>query len=122
MYQERAISKLQQELKEFQSKDLKAKAVKDAVADALIDFCKQDDEFAQAIVQSDKTLSDCCNAAVKGTGNSASDLEIFQKAAKFYFQPAKIHLTMTIDLCGNIGEAEKTGKVIELSFDELFSD
>lgn len=122
MYQERAISKLQQELKEFQSKDLKAKAVKDAVADALIDFCKQDDEFAQAIVQSDKTLSDCCNDAVKGTGNSASDIEIFQKAAKFYFQTAKIHFTMTIDLCGNIGEAEKTGKVIELSFDELFSD
>ena len=51
MYQERAISKLQQELKEFQSNDNKAKAVKDAVADALIDFCKQDDEFAQAIVQ-----------------------------------------------------------------------
>lgn len=122
MYQERAISKLQQELKAFQSNDNKAKAVKDAVADALIDFCKQDDEFAQAIVQSDKTLSDCCNAAMKGVGNSISDLEVFKKAVKFYFSTADIQFKMTIDLCGNIGESEKTGKVIELSFDELFSD
>ena len=122
MYQERAISKLQQELKEFQSNDNKAKAVKDAVADALIDFCKQDDEFAQAIVKSDKTLSDCCNATMKGVGNSISDLEVFKKAVKFYFSTADIQFKMAIDLCGNIGEAEKTGKVIELSFDELFSE
>lgn len=122
MYQERAISKIQKELKEFHSKDLKAKAVKDAVADALIDFCKQDDEFAQAIVQSDKTLSDCCEDAMKGVGNSISDIAVFKKAVKFYFSTADIKCKMTIDLCGNIGEAEKTGKVIELSFDELFSE
>ncbi len=122
MYQESAISKLQKELKAFQSNDNKAKAVKDAVADALIDFCKQDDEFAQAIVQSDKTLSDCCNATMKGVGNSISDLEVFKKAVKFYFSTADIQFKMAIDLCGNIGESEKTGKVIELSFDELFSD
>lgn len=120
MYQEQAILKIDKELKAFKSNDRKAQAVKDAVAEALKDFCRQDDEFAQAVVQTDKTLSQCCEAAVEKCGSAISDLEVYKKAVKFYFSTADVQMKMTIDLCGNIGEADKKGKVIELNFDDLF--
>lgn len=118
MYKEQAILKIDKELKGF-SGDQKAKAVSQAVADTLKMFCEQDDEFAQAIVQNDKTLSDCCKSIMQKVGNSISDIEVYKRAVKFYFSTADIQMKMTIDLCGNIGSADK-GKVIELSFDDLF--
>ena len=59
MYQEQAIEKLKNELKGF-SGGPKEKAVSKPVAETLEMFCRQDDEFAQAIVENEKTLSDCC--------------------------------------------------------------
>lgn len=117
MYKEQAINKLSEELKVFKG-DRKEKAVSQSVADTLKMFCEQDDEFAQAIVQSDKTLSDCCAHIMKGVGNSISDIEVYQKAVKFYFSTADIKFQMTIDLCGDISTPK--GKVISLTFDDLF--
>ncbi len=118
MYKEQAITKLETELKEFKSGDKKASAVKKAVADTLKIFCEQDEEFAQAIVQTDKTLSDCCTEIMKGTGNSISDIEVYKKAVNFYFAGADIKMTMEIDLVGSA--AKPQGKVIKLSIDDLF--
>lgn len=59
MYQQQAIEKISAELKTFKGGN-NEKVISQSVADALKTFCEQDDEFAQAIVQSDKTLSDCC--------------------------------------------------------------
>lgn len=118
MYKEKAIEKLEKELKAFRSTDNKARAVKDAVADSLKMFCEQDEEFAQAIVQTDKTLSDCCESIMKKTGNSVSDIEVYKRAVNFYFAGADIKVKMTIDLIGSA--AEEKGKVIELTFDDLF--
>lgn len=122
MFKEQAIEKLNKELKEFKSTDNKAKAVKTAVADTLKNFCEQDDEFAQAVVQNDKTLSDCCTNIMKSVGNSISDLDVFKKAVKFYFSTADIKFNMSIDLCGNIDSVETSGKIIKLSLDDLFGD
>lgn len=119
-FKEQAIRKLEEELKEFKSTDNKAKAVKSAVADALKSFCEQDDEFAQAVVQNDKSLSDCCNGIMKGVGNCISDLDVYKKAVKFYFSGADIKMTMKIDLIGSAADNKPQGKVIELSFDDLF--
>ncbi len=119
MYQQQAIEKIEKELKAFKGGN-NERVISQSVADVLKTFCEQEDEFAQAIVQSDKTLSDCCVEILKGVGNGISDLEAYKKAVKFYFSTADVQFKMTIDLCGNIGEATPKGKVIELSFDDLF--
>lgn len=120
MYKEQAIEKLNNELKAFKSSDRKASAVKKEVADTLKMFCNQDDEFAQAVVQNDKTLSDCCTEVMKGVGNSVSDIEVYKKAVNFYFAGAEIKMTMEIDLIGSAAEDKQQGKIIKLSIDDLF--
>lgn len=119
MYQEQAIEKLENELKGF-SGGPKEKAVSKPVAETLEMFCRQDDEFAQAIVESDKTLSDCCKKIMEKTGNAVSDIEVYKRAVQFYFSTADIEMTMRINLCGNLTPERHTGKVISLSLDDLF--
>ena len=97
-----AEEKLIEESKNNTIKDQKAKAVLDAVKNALIIFCKQDEEFAQAIVENKKTLTDCCTEIMKGVGNSISDLEVYKKAVEFYFKGADISFEMKIDLCASV--------------------
>ncbi len=76
----------------------KGKAVGTYVVKVLTDFCRQNAEFAQAIVQSGKTVNDCVEAAVKGAGNSISDFDVYSKAAAFWFEGATVKFTMTLDL------------------------
>lgn len=120
MFKEQAIEKLNKEEKEFKG-DSHGKCVYKAVAEALRDFCTQDDEFAQAVVQTDRTLSDCVKEVTKGVGNVLSDLDAYRSAVKFYFSTADVKFIMQLDLCGDLtaGEAEKRG-VIHLTLDDLF--
>jgi len=119
LYQFDALRKLDSELKSFKGGQ-KEGAVKAALYNALADFCRQDDEFAQAVVQCDKTLSDCAAAAMKGVGSSISDLEVYHKAVQFYFPGAEVRMTMTVDLVGAAGadaegESKSAGVVLDLS-------
>lgn len=82
------------------------KVVAGETAKALIQFCKQEQEFEQAIEQSGKTFQECLDSIVKGVKNSISDLEAYTKAVKFYFSTAIVHFNMTIDLSGDNGYAE----------------
>lgn len=93
-----AVKKLTAEKKDVTGR--KEKAMATAVFDAIKDFCRQDPEFAQAVVQGG-SFADCMKAVAKGVGNSISDLEAYKKAVAFYFPGAKIHMTMTIDLIGD---------------------
>lgn len=77
--------------------DNKGKAIRPSVVKALLDFAGQEDEFAQAIVQGG-SLSDCIAAVLKGVGRSISDLEVYKRAAAFYFPGADVHFSMRIDL------------------------
>ena len=79
----------------------KEAAMKNAVKAALLDFCKQDGEFAQAVAQGG-SFPDCMKAVAKGVGNSVSDLEAYRKAVAFYFPGADIQMTMRIDLCASV--------------------
>lgn len=83
----------------------KESAMKNAVCAALEDFCLQDEEFAQAVVQGGN-FADCMTAVAKGVGGSISDLEAYTKAVRFYFPGAEIRVQMTIDLAGEAGKAE----------------
>lgn len=61
----------------------------------LEDFCRQDGEFAQAVVQGG-SVADCAAACVKGTGDAISDLEVYRRAAQFYFPGCEVEMTMKI--------------------------
>lgn len=103
---EQAEEKLNAGLKEV--KGQKEGAMKNAVKDALLSFCRQEEEFAQAIVQGG-SFAECMAAVAKGVGSSISDLEAYKKAVAFYFPGAKIQYTMTIDLIGAAGRDEADG-------------
>lgn len=103
-YYDQAKAKLEAEGK-F---DRYASAMKGAVKAKLLDFCRQDEEFAQAVAQGG-AFADCMKAVVKGIQNqSIEDLKAYELAVAFYFPGAKIRCTMTIDLIGEArGEEEK---------------
>ena len=80
-----AVKKLRDELNDKSAKwSARAQAVKTAVCDALIMFCGQEEEFAQAVLQSEKSLAAVCEECVKGAGSSISDFLIFFNFYKFF--------------------------------------
>ena len=87
-----------------------------AVLAAIKDFCAQDEEFAQAVVQGG-SFADCMKAVAAGVGNAISDIDAYRKAVEFYFPGAKIQVQMTIDLIGDAAKAtpeekQESGPVI----------
>lgn len=107
----KAIEKLNEESEKVSGQ--KEEVVSAYVLDVLKKFCEQEPEFAQAIVQTDKTFADCLTEILKGTENCISDLKVCEKAAQFYFPGAKVNFKMTIDL---VGEAEqKRGLILDLA-------
>ncbi len=100
----------------------RANVMKKAVRDALIEFCSQDAEFAQAVAQGG-SFADCMKAveaAIKGS--SISDFEAYGAAVRFYFPGAGIKCEMRINLCESVGaedlpqpEKPKAGPIIDLS-------
>lgn len=93
-YTQEALAKLKKELPEV--KGTKESAMKKAVAEALEGFCRQDGEFAQAVVQGG-SFPECMKAVAKGVGGSISDLDAYKKAVKFYFPGAEVRFTMTVE-------------------------
>lgn len=98
-----AIDKLAREREEtkFAFHD-PARAMRDAVAEALTEFCRQDEEFAQAVVQGGG-FADCMAAVSKDVVSVLSDLEAYRRAVRFYFPGADIRFQMTVDLCAAAG-------------------
>lgn len=92
--------KLQKESAEI--KEQKAKVIAEPTKKALLEFCRQEEEFAQAIIESSKKFSECCENVVKSVGSSVSDLEVYRKAVQFYFEGADIRFEMKIDLCASV--------------------
>lgn len=77
-------------------KGQKENVVKRPVADTLISFCRQQEEFAQAVVQSEKTFADCVAHVVAGCGNALSDIEAYRKAVGFWFPGAVVDMVLTL--------------------------
>ena len=72
--------------------------MKGAVKDALKEFARQDDEFAQAIAQGG-SFTDCMAAVAKRIkSGSISDLDAYSAAAEFYFPGSKVKFQMRIEL------------------------
>ena len=95
-YYDQAKAKLEAEGK-F---DRYASAMKGAVKAKLLDFCRQDEEFAQAVVQGGN-FADCMKKVAAGVGQSISDIDAYKKAVEFYFPGAKVRMQLSIDLIGD---------------------
>lgn len=65
------------------------------VVAALEDFCRQNAEFARAVVQGG-SVEDCVKTVLKGVGSSLSDLEAYQRAAEFFFPGCVVEMKPTI--------------------------
>lgn len=90
----------------------KESAVAPDVKKILIDFCNQNEEFERAVQESGKSFSDCIATICKNIGSAISDLCLYEKAVRFYFDGAKIKFNMELDL---IGESRIEEKPIEVS-------
>ena len=89
-------------------------AMSSAVRDALLEFCRQNEEFAQAVAQGG-SFKDCMTAVAKGVGSSISDLEAYRRAASFYFDGAKVQFHMVIQLEPAETEPDRGGLLLDLS-------
>lgn len=109
---EQAKERLNKECKEV--KGQKERAMSSAVRDALLEFCRQNEEFAQAVAQGG-SFQDCMAAVAKGVGGSISDLEAYRRAASFYFDGAKVKFQMVIQLEPAETEPDRGGLLLNLS-------
>lgn len=76
----------------------RARAVFKPMVEALKDFCRQDGGFAQAVAQGGDP-ADCAEKAVESAGASISDIEVYKRAAAFYFPGCDVKMTLRIALC-----------------------
>lgn len=118
---QKAIDKLNEEYNQGKKWSRAADIVKKSVRDTLIVFCQQNAEFAQAVVQTDKTLAECIEGTVKGCGSGISDLEVYRRAVSFYFSGATVQFIMTIDL-GDEGFSNRQTESEEASPKKLTLD
>ena len=80
--------------------------IAEKTAQTLRQFCEQEQEFAQAVEQSEKSFQDCLDYVIKGivkkgSTGSLSDLDAYNRAVKFYFPCAVVHQRFELDLIGN---------------------
>lgn len=93
---EQAIRKLNSEYADGKY-DRYAGVMKKSVLEALETFCRQNEEFAQAVVQGG-TFENCMKAVAKNCGSSLSDPEAYTRAVQFYFPTAEVRVQISIDL------------------------
>lgn len=92
---EQAAERLNHEIGEV--KGQKEGVMKHAVKESLLEFCRQNEEFSQAVAQGG-SFPDCMSAVAKGVGHSISDIDAFRRAAGFYFEGAAVEFRMEIRL------------------------
>lgn len=117
-WKEKALGKLEAEQKTAKY-DRYAQVMKNSVREALESFCRQDDEFAQAVVQGG-TFEDCMKAVAKNCGNGISDLEAYRRAARFYFPGSEVRFQMSIDLCGDVQEQDGGQEAVVLNLEDFW--
>lgn len=112
-----AVAKLEKE--KAAVKGQKETVMAGAVMKTLKDFCLQEEEFAQAIVQGGSFV-DCMKAVAKGVGTSISDIDAYKKAVQFYFPGAKVKMQLSIDLIGDAaGTDAPAGGGLVLDFSSI---
>lgn len=91
-----AVRKITEGTKEIGGR--KEGAVKNAVCAALVDFCRQSDEFAEAVNATGKTMKECVTEIMHGVGNSISDVELYRRAVQFWLEGADVEAQLRVVL------------------------
>ena len=117
-WKDQALEKLEAERASAQY-DRYARIMKDRICETLADFCRQDEEFAQAVVQGG-TFEACMKDVAKRCGNGKSDLEAFSRAARFYFPGAEVRFQMSIDLCGDARTRDGGQEAVVLNLEDFW--
>lgn len=117
-WKEKALDKLEAEEKTAQY-DKYANVMKNSVREALVNFCDQNEEFAQAVVQGG-TFEDCMKTVAKNCGSGISDLEAYRRAVRFYFPGAEVRCQMSIDLCGDVREQDGGQGAVVLNLEDFW--
>lgn len=91
----KAIEKIKNETKDF-SGNQKAKIIHTYVSNTLINFCEQNEKFAEVVLKTKQTLSECCKYCLEGVTTSISDIDTYRRAVQFYFPNTEIRMNMTI--------------------------
>ena len=91
-------------------KDRKAAVMAESVREAIRSFCGQNREFAEAVEQGG-SFDECMTEICKGVGNSISDIEVYRRAAAFFFKGAEVRMEMRIELPG---DEEDKGMILDL--------
>lgn len=115
---ERAVKKLEDEREAGAKVSREAGVMAGPVAEALAGFCRQEAEFAQAVVQGGG-FDKCMAVVSKGAGKALSDLETYRRAVQFYFPGAEVRFHMTVDLVGTAVEEEEPAKGLLLDFTDF---
>lgn len=112
-----AIEKINAELAAYKG-DRYGQAMKEYVAGRLKEFCEQNEEFAQAVVQGG-SFGDCMKAVTgKITGQSISDLDACKAASEFYFPGSVVEFHMSIRMSQYEAE-EQTADGIVLRLEDF---
>ncbi|MBE6831692.1 MAG: hypothetical protein E7519_15950 [Ruminococcaceae bacterium] len=110
---EQARQKLADEVKKFQGGQ-KERVIYKEVAETLQSFCSEE-WFAQSVMDSKKTLSDCCKTVLSDISDGGiSDLEVYKRAVEFYVPGSTVKCQLSV--CRNWDEAREPagGSVISL--------
>ena len=120
---EKAVEKLKIEFNVMKKLTRRAEVVAEPVLNALCEFCNQSEIFSQSVVQTGRKLKDCIEDSVKDAEGAISDVEVYRRAAAFYYDGATINVTMTINLGGENKHEEaptpNQNKGLSLSLDDL---
>ena len=102
---QQALDKLDREYRDGKY-DNRGAVMKEAVRDALKEFIRQDEEFAQAVAQGG-AFDKCMKAVAKNCGSALSDLEAYKRAVRFYFPGADVAFQMRVV----VNPAEDSGEI-----------
>lgn len=91
---EAAIAKLQGGMKDVTG--TKEMAVSEAVVEALCDFCRQSDEFAEAVTETGKCLRECLGEIMHDVGQTISDIEVYRRAVAFWMPGYTVQMQMLL--------------------------
>ena len=91
-----ALDKLEEGAKE-KINDKYGAVIKTYVHSALAGFCKQNESFAQAVIDGG-TFADCIKYCAEGIGGNTgiSDIDIYRRAVHFYFPGAQVDFHISI--------------------------
>ena len=79
-------------------------------ANALINFCEQNELFAEILYKTRRTFADCMEVVAKNHGKGISDIDAYRRAVQFYFPNAQIEFLMNITINGDAPDEKYISK------------